>query len=260
MKIHVSMVLKKPELPSDNRPVFVSYIKAALEKTANDLYRKLYNSKTDENDEHSLDQVSSMKELTFSVKMNNPKFNLEEGKIELGGSEILASFSTGAPMLGIDLYNSLNNMKGLAYPLPNENSLTAKRIRVENHQPITSNTVLITMLSPLVVRKHEKAVKDRYYIYEDNEFQDCFFDVTKNQLEKLHKIGIKRDDVILTPFKPKKTVSLIFGRKLRCSLGLFKLQGDANILNLLYQNGIGSRRSQGCGMFEIVRQGGNLEQ
>lgn len=36
------------------------------------------------------------------------------------------------------------------------------------------------------------------------------------------------------------------------SIGTFKLFGNKELLNFLYRAGIGSRRSSGFGMFEII--------
>jgi len=44
----------------------------------------------------------------------------------------------------------------------------------------------------------------------------------------------------------------VFGRNTDASLGIFKLKGDRDLLNLLYMAGIGARRSEGKGKFDIL--------
>ena len=67
-------------------------------------------------------------------------------------------------------------------------------------------------------------------------------------------LGILEEQIEITPIKPFKTVVNTFGNKITGNVGIYQLTGDVHILNLLYQLGIGSRRSQGFGMYEIVSE------
>ena len=44
----------------------------------------------------------------------------------------------------------------------------------------------------------------------------------------------------------------MFGRNTDASLGIFKLTGSCQLLNVLYLAGMGVRRSEGHGKFEII--------
>ena len=52
--------------------------------------------------------------------------------------------------------------------------------------------------------------------------------------------------------KGKKVVIPVFGRNTDASLGIFKLTGSRQLLNILLLSGLGSRRSEGHGKFEVV--------
>ena len=60
------------------------------------------------------------------------------------------------------------------------------------------------------------------------------------------------DSFGIEPIKAKKVVIPVFGRNTDASLGIFKLKGDSNLLNLLYKAGMGARRSEGKGKFDIL--------
>ena len=52
--------------------------------------------------------------------------------------------------------------------------------------------------------------------------------------------------------KGKKVVVPVFGRNTDASIGIYKLSGSCRLLNILYLAGIGVRRSEGHGKFEII--------
>ena len=238
MRVISLFSLKEPRLPKDYSPVFVSFVKKVLSTKAPELYKELYCSGT------------TMKKMTFSLKLNSPDFSGDD--VKLGGTDVMMSVSSEDAPFSIDLYNSIITLCGLEFPLPSGNSMKVKSVRIENSRRIESESVLVRFLSPLVLRKHSAGLRDRYYVYDDEEFGDVFFDVIANELASLCGMEISRTSLSLVPVSPRKTVSRIFGRSIRCSLGVYRLEGDRAVLNSLYQNGIGSRRSQGCGMFEIV--------
>ena len=43
-----------------------------------------------------------------------------------------------------------------------------------------------------------------------------------------------------------------YEKKIETSTGIFRITGDKQLLNYLYQAGIGSKRSSGFGMFKIL--------
>ena len=50
----------------------------------------------------------------------------------------------------------------------------------------------------------------------------------------------------------KKVVVNCFGRKIDANIGIYKITGNPELLNILYQSGIGSRRSEGHGKWEVL--------
>lgn len=131
------------------------------------------------------------------------------------------------------------------YPIANGNYMALQYLKIKPVPKITENTITIRFLSPLVVRKHYAGEADKYYIFEDDEFSNCLNIVTSNRLGKDVKLDVE-------PISPKKTVVKSFGVNIRSSLGTYKVTSDPDVLNELLLSGMGSRRSEGFGHFEIV--------
>ena len=236
MIITIDSELKNPELPIDFRPAFVSLIKAALSKHSNDLYLNWYG-----------DQTGKSKSFTFSVYLPDAQFTKE--KVHLRGEFIKWQISTAELSDGIDLYNALLEFK-TRHPLKYGNAITVTKCAIQNTTPISESEIKIRFKSPLIVRDHKSDNIDKYLTYDDIDFEQMFKIVVENQL---HADNIESNfDVKLVPVSPKKTVVKVFGMHMRASYGVYLLQSDPQLLNYLFQAGLGSRRNLGFGMFEIV--------
>ena len=73
-------------------------------------------------------------------------------------------------------------------------------------------------------------------------------------LKNTFNFEVAEDSVKIEPVKARKTVVNTFQNKITANVGIFRLKGDLQILNLLYALGVGSRRSQGYGCFEVVSE------
>ena len=60
------------------------------------------------------------------------------------------------------------------------------------------------------------------------------------------------DTFSLEPVKAKKVIVKFYEKKIETSTGIFKISGNEQLLKYLYDAGIGSKRSSGFGMFQIV--------
>ena len=237
MIITINAELKKPVLPVDYRPAFVSLIKAALTKHDEAMYQKWYGA-----------DIGKSKSFTFSVLLPEAKFAGDT--IMLADKNITWVISTSDFSDGIDLYNALLAYSGSPHPLKDNNSATIIKCRLDNQPAVRENEINVRFISPLVVRQHNSDNTDKYLTYDDYDFPQMLDIVVKNQLSSDGFAG--SSEIELIPVQPKKTVIKVFGMNVRASLGLFKLRGDAELLNYLFQAGVGSRRNLGFGMFKIL--------
>ncbi len=231
MIIRVNILLEKPEIVKDYRPAFVSLLKSILSKNYPDVYQRMYC------------QGARQKSFTFSVGFSHPKF--EENKIQLGNTSISFCISADEEADNLVFYNAFTKHKGQYFPLADQNQMKIERIEIRPTSRITDSAVLIKFLSPLVVRQHIKGEKDRYFVYGEESFVPCLNESLK------YRTG-SDTNVRLEAVEMKKTVVPAFGIKIRSTIGTFRLSGYPAILDYLQDGGIGSRRSEGFGMFEVI--------
>ena len=116
---------------------------------------------------------------------------------------------------------------------------------------IDTEEIIIKFMSPLVVRSHSKD-KDYYYSYNDEQFKDVLKINIKQQLRITNISEELVDKLEINAIKPKKVIVKFYEKKIETSTGIFKISGDKELLKYLYDAGIGSKRSSGFGMFQII--------
>ena len=70
----------------------------------------------------------------------------------------------------------------------------------------------------------------------------------------LEKLNLEMDisDFSITPLKGKKVVTRTWSRLVDGSIGVYKITGNLELLNFLRAAGLGTRRSIGKGMWEVI--------
>ena len=122
------------------------------------------------------------------------------------------------------------------------------------HKKLTENSYKIRMISPLVVRSTDAETKKTLYYYPfDTEFKSRIMENFERKYQAYyHKIPTGRFDIepinfsLKNKFVTKYKDFLITGWR-----GEFEIRGDAEVLDFLYQVGIGEKNSMGFGMFVI---------
>ena len=254
MRIKLHFELENNIIPKDYRILILSFIKHSLGKNFEKSYKEIYESKP------------IMKFFTFSVYLPKPK--IEKDKIELDKNYFNAVFSIYDNKRFIEFYNSFNSMiiknneenKEHPYPLK-DNKMRLKNITMENEKIITSNRAIIKFLSPLVVRKHEEITinekrkgKDIYLDFNDSDFNEQL-NYSVSRLIKDLKLNGMNSNVKLEPCKSaRKTVVDFKNVLIHSSIGEYIISGESELLNILYKTGIGSKRSGGFGMFDVIKE------
>lgn len=237
-QLKLEFELEKPELPLELDRLVVSFIKASLDRSYKELYEELYNKSR-----------SVMKMFTYSYYLPGAMF--QGARILLKDNRFTMFFSNADMAQTIQFFNSFQCMKFQKYPMQN-NSMTLTSVRAQKFQEIKETEIIVKMQSSLLVRRHEtEGNKDYYYTYKDPEFETV---LKENIAFFLQRIGVNAsvEDFSISPVKGKKIVANVFGRKVDASIGIYKLCGSPELLNLLYQAGVGARRSEGHGKFDII--------
>ena len=253
MRIKLHFELENNIIPKDYRILILSFIKNNLEKNFNESYKEIYGEKP------------TVKFFTFSVYLPKPK--IEKEKIELDRNYFNVLFSIYDNKQFIEFYNSFNSMiiknenKENSYPLKN-NKMELKNITMVNEKNIMSNRVRIKFLSPLVLRNHKEITinkkrkgADIYFDFNDSDFNEQI-NYSVSRLIKDLKLNGVNSNIKLKPYNDlaRKTVVSFKNILINSSIGEYILEGDSELLNILYKTGIGSRRSEGFGMFEVIEE------
>lgn len=130
------------------------------------------------------------------------------------------------------------------------NDLAIESCVMEN-KVIFDRTVTVRMVSPVTVLSNTSDKHTVYYSPED----DVFFErIVANAKRKWCSLYDENDfDFNIYPAAGKynKLVTLFKGTYVNAWHGNFVLEGNPQVLNFLYNVGLGNRTSQGFGMFEI---------
>lgn len=244
MKFTLTLSLVKNEFPIEYRRVILSYIKKSLSECNDGKYYEEFFKDTNQ------------KEYTFSVCFYNAKFNKD--KIELGNNQIKIKFSTGERNnVGFKLFSAFLRQKNKAFPLENDNKMILVSLNNDKRQVITNNRAIFktSIGSGICVRDHDReSNKDKYYVYSDDLFKEKLKVVINNELLKAGVSKNSIDKTIINVIDAKKSVVKHYSRYIDTTVGLIEIKGEANILQYLYDTGIGSRKSAGFGMLELVTQ------
>lgn len=227
------------QLPVDYRRGFISMIKGAVESHSPTLFSLLFEKRT-------------VKPYTFSVSFGN-KVKIEGENINF---EPPIEFKFGTHQLDIltMVYNHLVGKKEFSiYNL----LFTVENINISRPRKIEKNHVVLRTLSPILIRSH---ANERYYLCPqcinfngDSDFEEAF----KFNLDEIVKHLSDLDEVESFEFKPIELRRLVIkhmGLKIPGFVGTFSMKAHPEVLNLINQVGLGSRRSQGFGMVEVIRE------
>ena len=239
MRFKLYFELENEHFPIQYRKNILSFIKLSLTEYSEEYYKKLYNEK---------DNI--IKPYTFAVFFRNPNF--QESDILIQDKTFQINLSVADYEIGVALYNTFNHQKNKKFSL-NNNSWILKNITLLNERIINTETIKIKFLSPLVVRSRENK-KDYYYSYQNEEFINMLKINVKEQLQITDISQELVDTLDLKAIQGKKVIIKFYEKKMECSLGTYELTGDKKLLRYLYQAGIGSRRSSGFGMFEVIEK------
>jgi len=241
MRIKIKLELNNNKLPLNYRKLILSLIKELLKNS--EIYKDIFLN-------------SNFKPYSFSVYLPNPK--LQNDLFYLDTKNISIFFSTNDYNLIIELYNNLLSFKhkeliykDFKYKLQNINLLKEKKIN--------STEIIIKTLSPILIRDHNKENnKDIYFTFKDNSIDEVNNILNRNLKDFFNNYNVNSKDIILFPIKSKKQIIItndhgdnkknyVFGNQ-----GIFKLSGEVSQLQFLYNVGLGSKRSYGFGLFEII--------
>ncbi len=241
MRFNVEISINQENIPKDKNRIIISFLKHNYENLDEKYYKSLYEK-----------EKNKIKSFTFSLYMSNCKFTREE--IIIPDKKIILNFASNDMKDGLYFYNSILENKGKAYGIKGI-SLTVDRINLVKEKIIVNNQAIYTSMSPVVVREHKADNKKTwYYSLNDEKGRQIFIENIKYQL--LNEFGEERKfDIAEIEFEilnNKEVKVKHYGIEVLSNICRLKIKGKPYILDYLYKSGIGSRRSQGFGMLDLV--------
>lgn len=233
MQLNIELLLNKNEFNHDWRRTMLSFIKSLLENENPELYREYYGQ-----------GKTTMKKFNFWCYLSGAEFERE--RIILKSEKIYLYISSTEIQILMYLQNALIKAKNKSYPLQNGNQMKVASVKVQRTKDIREQEIVVSMLSPFVVRQHNKDKPDFYYIYNEEGFAAALKQNMKTKFSDADSLPI------VEPIKGKKVIVKAYGTNIPANLGIYKISGSINQLEELYLNGLGGRHSAGFGKFDII--------
>ncbi|HIH96926.1 MAG TPA: CRISPR-associated endoribonuclease Cas6 [Thermoplasmata archaeon] len=129
---------------------------------------------------------------------------------------------------------------------------------IKIHQkPEIWDKMKVRMLSPVVVYSTLMTKESKKKTYYYSPYEEEFVDLIDKNLRKKHKAFYKKEArarklKIGLMGKPKEKVLKYRDNIIKGGIRNFVLDGNKRLLKLAYDWGIGSKNSQGFGMFEVL--------
>jgi CRISPR-associated endoribonuclease Cas6 len=215
----------------------MSYFKAAYEKEYVEDFKDSYDGS---NDPHPFSFAVYIKDLAH-----------EDDNIITPLNEIKMVISSNDYTLINLLYNSLLLNRKKKMSIKPNNKIWLERLSLRHLEEIDKEEVKIKMLSPLLIRVRDASQnKDYYKTIEDEGYVN---DLNFNLKFQSNLFKLNQENLEIIPLKTKKVVVPLMKVRYDATIGTFLLKGSKETINTLYKIGIGSRRSEGFGLFEIVK-------
>lgn len=242
MRIRTTWQIREGELPIHYRMGLVALVKEALKMSDAHYVRRIYNGS------------NRSKPFGFASFLHEPVFH--DTHIVLKKFSI--TFSSGDHEFLLHLMNGMRNIVEFQYK---NSSWYKEKIQLIKERPISSSIVTMKTQSPLLIENmhgqplspHDSDYQEQLNYYAELVTQNMVGRPLFRPIEiknfRMHKTVIKEGNQSWDHSNTRK--NHIYFTAYR---GYLQLQGHPHDLTVIYQYGIGRRRSQGFGLLDIVRE------
>jgi len=241
MRLKAKFEMSTNWLVKDYRSIFMALIKNAFMKYDPVIYANLYGT------EEQKRKVN--KPFTFSVKF--PQYKGIEGNKIVCGNQVSMIFSSDEETLVTAFYNGLKAQQqiiiGEKFPI----TFNLIHVQLLPFKKITTNKANFKTISPILV--NDKGNNLDYLSPMQPEFSRAFKFIIAEQARQF-QIPCTEEMIEFEIHSMKKLPLTHYKQTMTSWLGEFSLEAPSNVLQLVYDIGIGVRRSQGFGMLNIVKK------
>lgn len=230
MRVKILFHSETGMLPKDYRQVMLSFFKRALTEYRGGEYFEKYFGHVEQ------------KPFSFALLLPNAKFVGDTVQFARndnnGNSQFEMILSCGSAETFLNLVNAFVNQQGVEF-------ITSKGVikLMEIHMLpdyVCGQKERFKLLSPLCIREHDSETnRDRFY----SAMHDDWHRVLKTLLhyQYFDEFGMAVEDLKITLINPRKTVVKMKGIMIEATLGSVQLEGNKELIQKLYDNGIGSK-------------------
>nr|WP_281415013.1 CRISPR-associated endoribonuclease Cas6 [Fusibacter paucivorans] len=188
--------------------------------------------------------------MTFAMYM--PIADIKVEHIELRAPKMSVTLSTPDLSMGIMLHNALLKQEGHTYVYKTY-EMTLEPLKILNTPTIFSQRIRAKTLSPILVRMKTEDNRDIYLTNNAPEFVQRLNEIVEARIRILEPTllnAYQSTGIIIETSQLKKVVVKHYGQTIDGNRGIFEIASSPEILNFIYQSGLGSRCNFGFGCFE----------
>ncbi|AFN74058.1 crispr-associated protein Cas6 [Melioribacter roseus P3M-2] len=234
MRITLDYEISPDIIPKNYGRGFISLIKKLIEKTDPLLFNCYY-------EQHKL------KPFTFGTYF--PKLQGNEGDKLNVGNIVKVNFSTSSIQLATNIYNGFLKVKEHTWQ-NSGSSINFKPLRayLQPNKYSYKEEIIVKTLSPLLVNN----------IGDSNKFllpgEEGFLEGLEFSVRECAKefLGDESNFPFKIEVKAWKRRVLYHYKKMPSTIGIFEIKSKPEIIQMIYDVGLGVHRSQGFGMMEVV--------
>jgi len=240
-------------LPTNYRIKIASLIKEAIKRENIDLYNSYWGDKN----------KNVTKPFTFSLYIPEAKHVNKNGAcyLEFPSQNINLTLSSSDFSLLINLYNALLNISGKYSIFTNYNepeksgrNMDIKNFRLLKEEAFHDGIYSFRFMSPLIIRDMTNRKGKSYLVAEDPDFHENLYHSIAHQykIRSRDNKPLSINDITFTPVNCRTVKIHHYREVIPAVSGTFKLEGKGDIIQMLYDEGAGARKSQGFGMMELL--------
>jgi len=245
MRLNFYFDLKYPFIDKDYRRGFASIIKEAISRANKNLFEFYYKGKF------------KLKPFTFNVYFpDGVKF--KDDRFEVGNKVVL-KVSTNNIDFATSIFNGMLDLRFKAYPLF-DNQLILQTMNISPPIKIKNDEIRFRTLGPMLITNKGCHIEvngkeyDMYLIPDDPGFDEGLRFLVKEQVRKF--LNVKSDfffDYKIINNAYRVIPVWHYNQWNKSIKAEIIIKSHPSILQLLYDIGIGARRSQGFGMLEVIK-------
>lgn len=235
MRLTLDYEISPDVIPKNYGRGFISLIKKLIEETDPLLFNDYYN-------QHKL------KPFTFGTYFPQLQGN-ENDKLKVG-EIVKINFSTQSLQLATNIYNGFMKVKEHKWQ-NNGSSISFKPIRafLQPNRKFNKEEIIVKTLSPLLVTNLGDS--NKFLLPGEEGFLEGIeFSVRECAKNFLNDISNFEFEFSVEKYKRKVVYHY---EKMPSTVGIFKIKSKSEILQMIYDVGLGVHRSQGFGMLEVLR-------